>query len=163
MTQPSLVPDQHLLELIHVIRGQKVILGPDLTRLFGVSTRVLMQTVRRNEDRFPPDFAFELNRDERKNMSQFVISLKYSKSIVAFTEHGVAMTSGLLRSPRAIQVNIELIRAFVHLRHLIESNRELSRRLDELERTYDRQFAVVFQAIRGLMEPPARTRRKIGY
>lgn len=122
-----------------------------------------MQSIRRNAEQFPQDFAFELTQEERKTMSQFVTSLKYSKAIFAFTEHGVAMTSGLLRSPRAIRVNIEIIRAFVHLRHLIESNRNLATRIDEPEKKYDERFAVVFRAIRGLMTPPAKPRRKIGY
>ena len=137
----------------------------DLAELYEVETRVLNQTVQRNRDRFPTDFAFELTRKEIMGISQIVTSsnLKFSKRVTAFTEQGVAMLSSVLRSRRAITVNIEIMRAFVKLRQMLASNAELSRRLDELESKYDRQFKVVFDAIRRLMTPPVPARKQIGF
>jgi len=140
-------------------------LDRDLAALYQVQTRVLNQAVRRNRDRFPADFAFELTREEIMGISQFVTSskLKFSKRVMAFTEQGVSMLSSVLRSKRAIQVNIEIMRAFVKLRQMLASNAELSRRLDELESKYDRHFKVVFDAIRELMSPPVPARKQIGF
>jgi hypothetical protein len=154
---------------ILMIRGQKVLLDRDLALLYGVETRVLNQAVRRNLDRFPADFMLKLNRDEIANISQFVTSsasLKFSKSVHAFTEQRVAMRSSVLNSPRAIRVNIEIMRAFVRLRQMLAGNVELARRLNELEKKYDAQFKVVFEAIRQLMTKPAdgeEHRREIGF
>lgn len=140
-------------------------LDRDLARLYGVETRVLNQAVRRNAERFPGDFMFDLTRDEIMRISQSVISsdLKFSKSVHAFTEQGVAMLSGVLQSPCAIQVNIEIMRAFVRLRQMLSSHADLARKLDDLERKYDSQFRVVFEAIRELMAPPEPRKRQIGF
>src|SRR5215813_5560861 len=165
----SPVPAERIEAAILVVRRQRVLLDRDLAALYGVETRVLNQAVRRNRNRFPVDFMFELTREEIRRMSQIVISsgergaLKFSKSAFVFTEQGVAMLSGVLNSPRAVLVNIEIMRAFVRLRQMLASNAELSRRLDELESKYDRQFKVVFDAIRELMSPPIRTRKEIGF
>lgn len=154
---------------IFLLRGQKVMLDRDLAVLYGVRTMVLNQAVKRNIERFPPDFIFRLTREEIRRISQIVISssrhktLKFSKSVAAFTEHGVSMLSSVLRSPRAIQVNIQIMRTFAKLREIISANKDLSRRLDELEKKYDSRFRVVFDAIRELMEPPAKPRRRIGF
>ena len=154
---------------ILLIRGHKVMLDSDLAELYGVETRVLNQAVKRNSERFPGDFIFRLTREEIEGISQSVTSfnryraLKFSKSVTVFTEHGVAMLSSVLNSPRAIQVNIQIMRAFSRLREMIAANRELSRRLDELEQKYDAQFKVVFDAIRQLMSPPIPPRRRIGF
>jgi hypothetical protein len=136
-------------------------LDRDLARLYGVETRVLNQAVRRNRNRFPGDFMFRLTREEIMRISQFVISsgyevrtLKFSKSVMAFTEHGVAMLSSVLNSPRAVQVNIQIMRTFAELREIISQHKDLGRRLDEIEKKYDAQFKVVFDAIRQLMAPP---------
>ena len=137
-------------------------LDRDLGRLYGVETRALNQAVRRNIDRFPEDFMFRLTRKEIMRISQFVISsvhprvktLKFSKNVMAFTEHGVAMLSSVLNSPRAVQVNIQIMRTFAKLREIISLNKDLARRLDELEKKYDVQFKIVFDAIRQLMAPP---------
>ena len=142
-----------------------------MAQLYGVETRVLNQAVRRNIDRFPADFMFSLTRDEIMRISQFVISstqirnetLKFAKSVLAFTEQGVAMLSTVLNSKRAIEVNILIMRAFVKLREMIASNKELAKKLDELEKKYDAQFKVVFDAIRQLMTPPTKKQRKIGF
>jgi len=137
-------------------------LDRDLAQLYGVETRVLNQTVRRNIDRFPEDFMFRLTREEIMRISQIVISsdplgmktLKFSKNVMVFTEHGVAMLSSVLNSPRAIRVNIQIMRTFAKLREMISLNKDLARRLDELEKKYDSQFKIVFEAIRQLMAPP---------
>jgi hypothetical protein len=147
------------------VRGLKVMLDRDLAELYGVETRVLNQTVRRNAERFPPDFMFKLTRDEITRISQVVISsnLKFSKSVHAFTQEGVAMLSSVLNSARAIQVNIEIMRAFVRLRRMLASHVDLARKLEALEKKYDAQFKVVFDAIRQLMAPPAASQKKIGF
>jgi hypothetical protein len=149
-----------------VIRGRKVMLDRDLAALYGVETRALNQAVKRHAKRFPPDFMFELTREEIRNISQFVICprIKHAKNVLAFTEQGVAMLSGILNSDRAIEVNIAIMRAFVRLRELLASHAELSQRLDELESRYDDQFKIVFDALRQLMTPPAAPPgRKIGF
>jgi len=138
----------------------------DLAELYGVTTGALNQSVSRNLDRFPSDFMFRLSRDELRTLkSQFVILEGIGRRQLprAFTEEGVAMLSSVLRSSQAVQVNVEIMRAFVRLRHASAEHRELSRRLDELERQYDGQFAVVFEALRELMEPPSKPGRRIGF
>jgi len=154
--------------MIYVIRGEKVMLDRDLAALYGVSTKALKQAVKRNIDRFPDDFMFELNPAEFENWrSQFVTSKADRKGLryapMAFTEHGILMLSSVLNSERAISVNIEIMRAFVRLRQMLASNSELSRRLDKLESKYDRQFKAVFDAIRQLMSPLVQARKQIGF
>jgi len=163
-----LIPVERIERSILLIRGQKVMLDRDLADLYGVETRVLNQAVRRNRERFPDDFLLELTREEIRNISQIVIcsTIKHAKNVYAFTEHGVAMLSGVLSSPRAVRVNIEIIRTFVRLRQLLKSHADLSRKLAQMERSYDDQFRVVFEAIRQLMAPPdepERPRRQIGF
>jgi hypothetical protein len=153
---------------ILLIREQRVILDYDLAVLYGVETRALKQAVRRNLERFPEDFMFELTRDERAALvSQNVIpglGRLGGAAPMAFTEQGVAMLSSVLRSPRAVQVNIAIMRAFVRLRELLLSNADLARKLAELERKYDAQFKGVFDAIRQLMAPPpAPLKPEIGF
>ena len=162
----EVVPFERVAALIHILRGQKVMLDRDLAALYGVETRVPNQTVKRNIERFPSDFMLELNRDEIMRISQSVISspeLKYSKKVYAFTEQGVAMLSSVLNSPRAIQVNIAIMRAFVQLRTILSSHADLARKLEKLEKKYDAQFRVVFDAIRQLMTPLDRPRKHIGF
>ena len=151
---------------IFLIRGQKIMLSMDLAELYEVEPRILMQAVKRNSERFPPDFMFQPTLQEVANLkSQIVISSWGGRRALpfAFTEHGVAMLSGVLNSPRAIQVNIEIMRAFVRIRQMLAGNEDLARRLDDLENKYDQQFRIVFDAIRELMAPPAKQRRKIGF
>ena len=159
------IPLERLEKAIFLIRGEKVMLDRDLAELYGVETRTLNQSVRRNLERFPPDFMFELTRDEIAGISQFVTSssIKFSKRVTVFTEQGVAMLSSVLRSKRALAVNVEIMRTFVKLRQILTSNTELARRLDELEHKYDRQFKVVFDAIRRLMNPKPHKRKEIGF
>ena len=168
MKQSNLTPAERIEPFIYSIRGERVMLDRDLAGLYGVETRILKRAVRRNIDRFPKDFMFVLNATEFQNWrSQIGISnaermgLRYPP--MAFTEHGILMLSSVLNSQRAVNVNIEIIRAFVRLRQMLASNAELSRRLDELERKYDTQFKVVFDAIRTLMLPPRTKRKQIGF
>jgi len=153
---------------ILLLRGQNVMLDFDLAELYGVETRALKQAVRRNLGRFPPDFMIELSAAEiKKLVSQTVIPArgKLGGAIpMAFTEQGVAMLSSVLRSPRAVQVNIAIMRAFVRLREMLMSNADLARKLLALENKYDAQFRVVFDAIRELMEgPPPSQKPRIGF
>jgi len=152
---------------IFLIRGQNVMLDFYLAQLYGVETRALKQAVRRNLDRFPADFMFELTVAEIKNLvSQTVIPTRGKlggATPMAFTEQGVAMLSSVLRSSRAVQVNIAIMRTFVRLREMLLSNADLARKLADLENKYDAQFKVVFDAIRELMLPPAPPKRQIGF
>ena len=161
----SLIPLEVIEKKIFLIRGHKVMLDRDLADLYEVETRVLNQTVQRNIKRFPNDFMFSLTREEIMRISQIVISseIKFSKQVRVFTEQGVAMLSGILNSDRAIEVNIQIMRAFVKLREMIASNKDLSRRLDVLEKKYDKQFRIVLEALRQIMTPPETTKRKIGF
>jgi hypothetical protein len=141
-------------------------LDRDLAMLYGVETRALNQAVKRNRERFPDDFMFELTREEIRNISQSVIcssAMKHAKNVYAFTEQGVAMLSGVLNSPRAIQVNIAIMRAFVQLRIILSTHADLARKLEALENKYDSQFRAVFDAIRQLMTPAKTTRKQIGF
>ena len=166
---------QSLISRIRTVRGQKVLLDADLAALYGVATKVLVQAVRRNLRRFPADFMFHLTEQELRALRSQIVTLddahgrargrgRHAKYLpYAFTEQGVAMLSSVLRSERAVQVNVEIMRAFVRLRGLIADHRELARRLDDLESRYDRQFKVVFDAIRELMAPPPAPKRRIGF
>jgi len=153
----DLIQSERIEKRIFFLRGQRVMLSMDLAELYGVAPRVLVQAVKRNIERFPADFMFQLNLQEVRNLkSQIVISSWGGQRFLpyAFTEQGVAMLSSVLKSKRAVQVNIEIMRAFVRLRALIASNKNLAKRLDDLEKKYDSQFKVVFDAIRELMTPP---------
>lgn len=150
------------------VRGDRVMLDETLARLYDVEVRALNQAVKRNIDRFPGDFMFQLTPDEAALLkSQTVTSSPghggRRKLHYAFTEQGVAMLSSVLHSPRAIRVNIEIMRAFVRLRQMLRENVELAGKLAALERRYDQQFKIVFDAIRELMSPPSRHRRAIGF
>jgi hypothetical protein len=163
----ALVPARHVESLIYFIRSEKVMLDSDLAFLYGVETKVLIQAVKRNLERFPIDFMFQLSIDEYQNLrSQFVTSSGWggrrSRPYV-FTEQGVAMLSGVLDSPRAVGVNIEIMRAFVKLRKMLSSHADLARKIEQLESKYDAQFKAVFDAIRELMVLPAKEKRKIGF
>ncbi|MCK4504728.1 MAG: ORF6N domain-containing protein [Candidatus Aegiribacteria sp.] len=163
----SPIPAARIERSILLIRGEKVILDQDLAELYSVETRILVQAVKRNINRFPADFMFQLSDDEFSDLkSQIVMSSWGGRRTApyAFTEHGVAMLSSVLRSPSAVQVNIEIMRAFVRLRRMLESHTELARKLKALEHKYDQQFKVVFDAIRQIMNPdPPPKRRQIGF
>jgi hypothetical protein len=164
-----LVPVERITTAIVMLRGHRVLLDTDLAALYGVAVKVLNQAVRRNRERFPADFMFQLSTQEARVLRSQSVTLKSGRGShrkyrpYAFTEQGVAMLSSVLRSSRAVRVNIEIMRAFVRLRQMLESNTELAAKLDALERRYDAQFKAVFQAIRELMEPPAPPRKRIGF
>lgn len=164
----ALIPREGIEQTILVIRGHNVMLDSDLAHLYGVTAGRLNEAVKRNEDRFPSDFMFQLTKPEFEHLkSQIAISSSKwggrRHAPYAFTEQGVAMLSSVLHSKRAIQVNIAIMRAFVQLRAMIASNKGLARRLDELEKKYDGQFLIVFEAIRELMAEPESKPRRIGF
>ena len=147
-----IVPAERIERRIFYLRGVKVMLSSDLSELYGVTAKALNQAVRRNLDRFPEDFMFQLTREEFNNLKSQIVTSSWGgmrRALpYAFTEQGIAMLSGVLKSPTAIRVNIEIMRAFVKLRQMLASNAELSRKLNDLEKKYDRQFKIVFDAIR---------------
>jgi hypothetical protein len=165
----SLIPIDRIEKAILLMRKQKVMLDADLAELYGVETRVLVQAVKRNPGRFPEDFMFQLSKEEADFLRSQIVTLEkgrgqHSKYLpYAFTEQGVAMLSSVLHSQRAIQVNIEIMRAFIRLRQMLATHIDLARKLDALEKRYDSQFKQVFDAIRQLMAPPEPKRRPIGF
>jgi hypothetical protein len=170
MNSLILTPQEHIDNAILQVRGQKVLLDYELALLYGIETKILKQAVQRNKERFPDDFLFELTREEFMELRRFQPDRRNTHGGLrippyAFTEQGIAMLSSVLRSPRAIAVNIEIMRAFVRLRQLISTNAGLARKLAALEKKYDAQFKIVFDAIRALMTPgsPADKKREIGF
>lgn len=168
MKKDALIPAERIERAIYLIRGQKVMLDRDLAALYGVPTRTLKQAVRRNLQRFPEDFMFILDGEEFANWrSQFVTSnsdrMGLRHAPMAFTEQGVAMLSSVLRSERAIEVNIAIMRTFVRLRRMLEAHETLARKLAELEKKYDEQFRVVFDVLNELMSPREPERKQIGF
>ncbi len=172
-----LIPAERIEQAILLVRDEKVMLDRDLATLYGVETKQLLRAVKRNGARFPQDFAFRLSNEEHSSLR---CQIGASKTDVlgdepeerrggrrylpyVFTEQGIAMLSSVLHSPRAVAVNIEIMRAFVRLRQLLASHADLARRLHEMESKFDKQFAVVFDAIRKLMEPPQEPPREMGY
>lgn len=174
MAKPAIRVDV-LAPMIQAIRGERVMLDTDLAALYGVETRALNQAVSRNRDRFPEDFMFRLTAEEyravrgRGMSSQSVMTSKRPEAArpLAFTEQGIAMLSSVLRSPRAAEVNIAIMRTFVQLRRLMDSNRHLARKIEALEKRYDEQFAAVFEAIKQLIAEDAASKsqpkRPIGF
>jgi hypothetical protein len=163
----SLVPTERIEKQILLLRGHKVMLSIDLAEMYGVEPRALVQAVKRNRERFPKDFMFQLSEEEFENLKSQIVTSSWGglrrARPYAFTEQGVAMLSSVLHSTRAVHVNIAIMRTFVRLRGMIASNKELARRLVELEKKYDRQFKVVFDAIRELMAPTKTPVRRIGF
>lgn len=166
----ELVPTGRIPQAIQFLRGEKVILDYVLAELYGIETRALKQAVRRNRSRFPADFMFELSAKEIGSLvSHFVIPSvrKFGGSKpMAFTEQGVAMLSSVLKSERAVKVNITIMRAFVQLRETLETNRELARKFDQLEKQvgkHDAEIAAIIDAIRQLVAPLEKPRREIGF
>lgn len=163
----ALLPVERIERAILVLRGEKVILDSEIALLYGVETKVLVQAMKRNLARFPPDFMFQLTREEveflrcQAGTSKGRGGRRYPP--YAFTEQGVAMLSSVLNSERAVRVNIEIMRAFVRLRQLMAAQVGLVRRLDELEQRYDAQFKKVFDALRKLMAAPEAARKRIGF
>jgi len=168
-TSKAVIPRERIERHILLIRGEKVMLDADLADLYGVETGALVRAVKRNADRFPGDFMFQLSKSEFDNLRcQFATSSHWGGRRYrpyVFTEQGVAMLSSVLHSKRAVQVNIEIMRAFVRLRAMLGAHADLARKVAALERKYDGQLKVVFEAIRALMEPVESRRRKkpVGY
>ena len=177
---------EELVQLVFLARGEKVMFDADLARLYGVETRVLLQAVKRNQARFPADFAFRITKNELNGMRSQVVTSKVtrisrqpalrSQTVISkrgrggrryapyvFTEQGVAMLSSVLRTQRAVEVNIAIMRTFVQLRRLMDSNRDLARKIAALEKKYDEQFADVFAAIKQLIAQPTSPRKQIGF
>lgn len=166
MKKPSAMDAELIQHRILLVRDQKVLLRIDLARLYEVEHKVLMQAVRRNAERFPDDFMFQLTVSEFAILkSQFVTSSwgGIRKLPFAFIEQGVAMLSGILHSKRAVQANIEIMRTYVRLREILATHKDLAKKLEELEQKYDENFRVVFEAIRQLMTPPDPPKRRIGF
>lgn len=165
----QIIPTELIETRIFLIRGQKVMLDIHLSELYGVATKVLLQAVKRNIDRFPEDFMFRLDKMEFMTLrSQIVTSRWGGRRYLpyAFTEQGVAMLSSVLRSKRAVQVNIQIIRAFVRLRLFLATHKQLAEKLLELEKkheTHEKQIKAIFDAIHQLMQPPERPKREIGF
>ncbi len=163
----EIIPMEIIERKIFMIRGHKIMLDTDLAELYGVPTKALNQAVKRNKDRFPQDFMFQLSEQEKAEVvtvCDHLRKLKFSPTLpYAFTEHGSIMLAAVLNSPIAVQASIHVVRAFVRLREMLASNAELARKLAVMEKKYDHQFKVVFDAIRGLMAPPEVKKRKIGF
>ena len=153
--------------MIYTIRGQTVMLSTQLAVLYEVEPRILVQAVKRNIERFPKDFMFQLTQEEFSNLKSQIVTSSWGgmrrSTPYAFTEQGVAMLSSVLRSKRAVQVNIEIIRTFVKLREMLISHKDLARKLADLENKYDKQFRIVFEAITQLIEEDEKPKKKIGY
>jgi len=171
VSMKEIIPHEVIERKIFIIRGQKVMLSPILAELYGVETRALIQAVKRNAERFPEDFMFQLTDEEYKNLKSQIVISSWGGSRrafpYAFTEQGVSMLSSVLNSKRAIQVNIAIIRTFVRLKQMLSTHKDLAQKLSELERRmekHDEHIKTIFQAIRQLMSPqPEPPKRKIGF
>lgn len=167
----ALTQIRQITSRIYWLRGKKVMLDTDLARLYGVAAKVLNQAVKRNRKRFPPDFMFRLNNKEAGFLRSQIVTLdgagrgRYTKyRSYAFTEHGVAMLSSILNSERAIQVNIQIMRVFSKIRHMLETHTKLKKKIEEMEQKYDGQFKIVFDALRELLAPPVpKSKGSIGF
>ena len=162
----ALVPLERIAGKIYTIRGLRVMLDMYLPELYQVQTKALKQAVKRNLDRFPDDFMFELTVDEFENLRSQIVTSSWGGTRyppMAFTEQGVAMLSSVLRSTRAIQVNIQIMRAFTQLRRALGGYKELKRKVEDMEQKYDQNFQIVFEAIKQLIEIEARPKKRIGF
>mgnify|MGYP001544357606 CR=1 FL=1 len=162
----DIIPTERIEKKIYIFRGTKVMLDQDLAELYEVETSQLKRQVRRNIDRFPEDFMFELTKDEFEDLRCQIGTSSWGGTRympMAFTEQGVAMLSSVLSSKRAIQVNIQIMRAFTKLRVMISSHKELQKKLEAMEKRYDEQFRVVFEAIQQLLKEDAKPAKKVGF
>lgn len=166
-TRQEFILHEKIERSILLIRGQKVMLDTDLARLYQVKTFRLNEAVRRNSARFPEDFMFRLTQNEKKEVianCDHLKNLKFSSQLpYAFSEQGIAMLSSVLKSERAICVNIEIMRTFVRLKKLLATHAELSEKINTLEKKYDHQFKIVFDALRQMLDPPQKPKRRIGF
>jgi len=163
----ALVPRERINQSILAVRGHRVMLDVDLATLYGVATKRLNEQVKRNRQRFPPDFMFRLTAGEKAGVvanCDHLSTLKFSPSIpYAFTEHGAIMAASVLNTPLAIEVSVYVVRAFIQVREAIATHKNLANKIAQLERRYDARFKVIFDAIRQLMQPPAPPKRPIGF
>lgn len=163
----EIIPVETVTNKIHAIRGYKVILDRDLAQLYGVTTKRLNEQVRRNRDRFPEDFLFELTVNEKEEVvakCDHLESMKFSPVLpLAYTEHGALMAASVLKSQRAVEVSIFVVRAFVQLRQMLATHKDLKRKIEEMESKYDEQFQIVFEAIKQLLAEDEKPKRKIGF
>jgi len=166
MAETILIPAERMERAIYVLHGQRIMLDEDLAELYGVTTKRLNEQVKRNRERFPSYFMFQLTMQEFADLRSQIATSRWGGRRTppyAFTEHGTVMLASVLNSPIAIQASIQIVQAFVRLRQMLASHVGLARKLAALEKTYDAQFKVVFDAIRQLMEPPPPKRRSIGF
>jgi phage regulator Rha-like protein len=158
---------EQIVGKIYFIRGTKVMLSQHLSELYGVEPKVMIQAVKRNIERFPDDFMFQLTDQEFINLKSQIVTSSWGgirrAKPYAFTEQGVAMLSSILRSKRAVQVNIQIMRAFTKLREMLSTNKDLKKKIEDMEKKYDQQFQIVFEAIKQLLETDAKPRKKIGF
>jgi hypothetical protein len=163
----TIIPVERIEQAILQIRGLRVMVDADLAMLYGVTTKVLNQAVKRNKERFPGDFMFQLSPEEKVEVvtnCDHLARLRFSPVLPnVFTEHGVLMLANILNSERAVRVSVQIVRTFVKLRESLSTHADMARKLESLEKKYDGQFKVVFEAIRQLMIPPDKTKRKIGF
>ncbi len=163
----QIIPEGKIEQTILLIRGEKVMIDADLAFIYGVTTKRLNEQVKRNQARFPDDFMFQLNADEKSEVvanCDHLSKLRFSKQLpYAFTEHGAIMLASVLNSQVAVDASIQVVRAFIRLREILASHKDLARKLSTLEKRYDSQFKQVFSAIRELMTPPLSSKRKIGF
>jgi hypothetical protein len=162
----ALIEDK-IARSIHIVRGTKVMLDYELAKLYGVETKVLMQSVKRNIRRFPGDFMFSITAQEVINLRSQIVTSSWGgarKPTCAFTEQGVAMLSSVLHSARAIQVNVQIMRTFTKLRQLMETHADLRKKIEDMEKKYDAQFSIVFKAIKRLLSSPKEKQKpRIGF
>ncbi|MFQ5963438.1 MAG: ORF6N domain-containing protein [Candidatus Scalinduaceae bacterium] len=168
MQNMEVIPQQAIESKIYIIRGRKVMLDRDLAILYAVETKMLNRAVKRNVERFPEDFMFQLTKKEYVELLRCQFGTlkrgQHSKYLpYAFAENGVAMLSSVLNSQRAIQVNIQIMRTFTKIREMLATHKELKQKIEEMEKKYDYQFKVVFDAIKQLIEPPKKSRKRIGF
>lgn len=162
----EIIPAETIIQKIYIIRGKKVMIDRDLAGLYDVETKRLKEQVKRNINRIPEDFMFELSYNEFEHLRSHIATSRWGGTRyapMAFTEQGVAMLSSVLNSPRAIQVNIQIIRAFVHLRRMISSSDNLRKKIEDMEKRYDKQFKIVFDALRELLRKESNPKKKIGF
>ncbi len=165
LSEVGVIPSENIGSKIYMIRKEKVMLDFDLALLYQVETKVLNQAVKRNSERFPPDFVFMLNKNEEANLKSQIVTSNYGrrKPVFAFTERGIAMLSGVLRSTRAIQVNIQIMRTFTRLRQMLSSHKELKEKIEQLEKKYDGQFRLIFKTIQQIIAEEEKPKGKIGF
>ena len=161
------IPTERIEHAILSIRGEKVLLDSDLAKLYGVKTKRLNEQVKRNRNRFPEDFMFQLTEQEKKEVvanCDHLSRLRFSPSLpFAFTEHGAIMAASVLNTPQAVDMSVFVVRAFVRLRSFLATHKELKQKIEDMEKKYDYQFRVVFDAIKQLIEPPQKPRKRIGF